>query len=149
VATWAEFEARAADLAAFGRERLSVAPAYLGTIRDVGAPRVHPVSPIFGAGAVFVFMEPTSPKGRDLRARSWYALHSCVLDAVGTGGEFTVWGHGVPVDDPERRAAACEAAAYEPEARYILFELGVEEARCNGYGDVALPEPKRWTSPPG
>jgi len=148
VATWAEFEARAADLAAFGRERLSVAPAYLGTIRDVGAPRVHPVSPIFGAGAVFVFMEPTSPKGRDLRARSWYALHSCVLDAVGTGGEFTVWGHGVPVDDPERRAAACEAAAYEPEARYILFELGVEEARCNGYGDVVLPEPRRWTSRP-
>ena len=148
MATWAEFEARSADLAAFGRERLSVAPAYLGTIRDVGAPRVHPVSPIFGAGAVFVFMEPTSPKGRDLRARSWYALHSCVLDAVGTGGEFTVWGHGVPVDDPERRAAACEAAAYEPEARYILFELGVEEARCNGYGDVVLPEPRRWTSRP-
>ena len=148
MATWAEFEARAADLAAFGRERLSVAPAYLGTIRDVGAPRVHPVLPIFGAGAVFVFMEPTSPKGRDLRARSWYALHSCVLDAVGTGGEFTVWGHGVPVDDPERRAAACEAAAYEPEARYILFELGVEEARCNGYGDVVLPEPRRWTSRP-
>jgi hypothetical protein len=139
VVTWAEFEARAADLAAFGRERLSVAPAYLGTIRENGAPRVHPVSPIFGACRLFVFMEPASPKGRDLRARSWYALHNGVPDTVGSGGEFNVWGRGVPVEDPELRAAACEAAAYEPEVRYILFELGVEEARCNGYGDVALP----------
>jgi hypothetical protein len=149
VATWAEFEARAADLAAFGRERLSVAPAYLGTIRDSGVPRVHPVSPIFGAGRLFVFMEPTSPKGHDLRARGWYALHNGVPDTVGTGGEFTLSGRGMPVEDPELRTAACEAAAYQPEDRYVLFELGVEEARCNGYGDVALPEPKRWTSPPG
>jgi hypothetical protein len=149
VATWAEFEARAADLAAFGRERLSVAPAYLGTIRIGGFPRVHPVSPVFGAGRLFVFMEPTSPKGRDLRARSRYALHNGVPDTVGSGGEFAVWGHGVPVDDPELRAAASEAAVYEPEVRYILFELGVEEARCNGYGDVVLPEPTRWTSEPG
>jgi hypothetical protein len=109
-------------------------------------PRVHPVSPIFGSGRLFVFMEPTSPKGRDLRARSWYALHNGVPDTVGSGGEFNVWGRGVPVDDPKLRAAACEAAAYEPESRYILFELGVEEARCNGYGDVALPEPTRWSS---
>jgi hypothetical protein len=149
VARWAEFEARAADLAAFGRERLSVAPAYLATIRTAGVPRVHPVSPIFGAGGLFVFMEPTSPKGRDLRARGWYALHNGVPDTLGTGGEFTVWGHGVQVDDPELRAAACVAAAYEPEVRYVLFELGVEDARCHGYGDVALPEPKRWTSQPG
>jgi hypothetical protein len=94
-------------------------------------------------------MEPTSPKGRDLRAGSPYALHNGVPDTVGTGGEFAAWGHGVAVDDPELRAAAAAAAAYEPEVRYILFELGVEEARCNGYGDVALPEPKRWTPRPG
>jgi len=145
---WGDFATAAPALADFGAARLLTPPAYLATARADGTPRVHPVTPIIGDGRLFVFMEPTSPKGRDLRARSWYALHSCVLDAVGTGGEFTVWGHGVPVDDPERRAAACEAAAYEPEARYILFELGVEEARCNGYGDVVLPEPRRWTSRP-
>jgi hypothetical protein len=94
-------------------------------------------------------MEPLSPKGRDLRARSWYALHNGVPDTLGTGGEFTVSGHGVQVDDAELRASACEAAAYEPEVRYVLFELGVEEARCNGYGDVVLPQPQRWTSQPG
>jgi hypothetical protein len=146
---WAEFEAKAADLAAYGRERLSLAPAYLGTVRGSGAPRVHPVSPIFGAGRLFVFMEPASPKGRDLRARSWYALHNGVPDTLGTGGEFTVCGHGALVDDADLRAAACEAAAYEPADRYLLFELGVVDARCNGYGDVVLPQPKSWTSEPG
>jgi hypothetical protein len=72
-----------------------------------------------------------------------------VPDTVGTGGEFTVWGHAVLVDDAELRSAACEAATYQPEVRYILFELGVDEARCNGYGDVVLPEPKRWIARPG
>jgi hypothetical protein len=31
--------------------------------------------------------------------------------------------------------------------RYILFELGVDDARCNGHGDVELPEPRRWRTP--
>jgi hypothetical protein len=142
---WNEFAEQASDLAAFGKERLTISPAYLATIRDDGAPRVHPVSPIIGAGGLFVFMEPTSPKGRDLRARHRYALHSGVPDMHGSGGEFFVSGRGSLVNDPDLRAVACEAAAYQPEERYILFELEVSEARSNGYGDVQLPDPKRWT----
>jgi len=30
-----------------------------------------------------------------------------------------------------------------------LFELEITEARCNGYGDVQLPEPRRWREQPG
>jgi Pyridoxamine 5'-phosphate oxidase len=142
---WGEFAAQAPDLAAFGAERLTVLPAYMATLRDDGTPRVHPVSPIIGAGNLFVFMEPTSPKGRDLRARHWYALHSGVPDMFGSGGEFTISGRASLVNDPDLRAVACEAAAYQPEERYILFVLEIGEARCNGYGDVQLPEPKRWT----
>ena len=42
---------------------------------------------------------------------------------------------------------ASEAAMYEPEDRYVLFELRlINEARCNGYGDVTLPDPGRWTA---
>lgn len=147
VATWSEFAEQAPDLAAFGQERLSLAPAYLATVRGNGAPRVHPVSPIVGAGRLFVFMEPTSPKGDDLRVRRWYALHNGVPDTVGTGGEFTVYGNGRPVDDPDLRRAACEAATYQPEDRYVLFELGVDEARAHTYGDVPLPDPRRWARP--
>ena len=36
------------------------------------------------------------------------------------------------------------AASYEPADRYVLFELRPTEVRCNGYGDVKLPEHRRW-----
>jgi hypothetical protein len=144
VASWGDFEAQAPDLAAFGAGCLAAAPAYLATIRSLGTPRVHPVSPIIGSGRLFVFMEPTSPKGVDLRERSCYALHNGVPDTLGTGGEFFVSGQAKFTDDPELRTIASGAAGYQPEERYILFELGIDEARCNGYGDVTLPEPRRW-----
>jgi hypothetical protein len=89
-------------------------------------------------------MKPTSPKGRDLIERHRYALHNGVPDMSGTGGEFRVSGRGVPVLDRESRAVAARAAAYDPADRYVLFELLVSEARCNGYGDVELPEPRAW-----
>jgi hypothetical protein len=144
VSSWGVFEAQAPQLAAFGAERLAAAPAYLATLRRVGAPRVHPVAPIVGAGRLFVFMEPTSPKARDLRERGWYALHNGVPDTFGTGGEFFVSGQTTLIDDPELRTLATELASYQPEDRYILFELAIAEARCNGYGDVPLPDPSRW-----
>jgi hypothetical protein len=142
--SWGDLEARAPDLAAFGAGRLTSAPAYLATLRDDGPPRVHPIAPIIGSGRLFVFMEPTSPKGGDLRQRGWYALHNGVPDTFGTGGEFSVSGRATLIDDPELRAVARAAAMYQPEDRYILFELGVNEARCHGYGDVPLPDPRRW-----
>lgn len=142
---WSEFEAAAPQLAAFGAGRLAIPPAYLATVRGSGAPRVHPVTPIVGDGGLYLFMEPTSPKGRDIRERGWYALHNGVPDTLGTGGEFSVGGRAVLVDDPGGRAAAARAASYEPADRYVLFELMVMEARCNGYGDVPLPEPRHWT----
>jgi len=76
--TWGEFAKAEPDLSAFGAGRLGVPPAYLATVRQSGAPRVHPVTPIITAEGLFLFMEPTSPKGRDLRERGWYALHNGV-----------------------------------------------------------------------
>jgi hypothetical protein len=128
----------------FGETRLGVPPAYLATVRDDGVPRVHPVTPIVGDGHLFVFMEPTSPKGRDLRERAWFALHNGVPNTAGSGGEFFITGRASLVDDDELRSIAVRSAAYEPADRYILFELRVTEARCKGYGDVTLPSPSRW-----
>lgn len=48
--------------------------------------------------------------------------------------------------DPQLRTIASEAATYQPEDRYVLFELLIKEARCNGYGDVTLPDPGRWAA---
>jgi len=144
VAPWGEFERLAPALAAFGAARLGVPPAYLATVRANGTPRVHPVTPILGGGGLFVFMEPTSPKGRDLRERGWYALHNGVPDILGTGGEFYLSGRAALIEDAEFRSLAQASASYEPADRYILFDLDVREAWCNGYGDVRLPEPRRW-----
>jgi hypothetical protein len=91
-------------------------------------------------------MEPTSPKARDLNDRAWYALHNGVPDNLGTGGEFHLTGRGRLVNDPDLRAAASKAASFQPHARYLLFELEIDEARCKGYGDVTLPDSPRWKS---
>jgi hypothetical protein len=143
--SWGEFAAAEPALASFGAERLTAhPPAYLATVREDGTPRVHPVTPVVTADGLFVFMESTSPKGRDLRERGRYALHNGVPDTEGSGGEFFVSGTGHLVEDGSVRATAERAASYDPEARYVLFELLLGEARCNGYGDVPLPEHRRW-----
>ena len=148
MARWEELETAAPTLAAFGRERLLAPPAYLATVRADGPPRVHPVTPIIGDGRLFVFMEPTSPKGRDLTERGWYALHNGVPDTNGSGGEFWVSGSASLMVDPADRRVATDASSYAPAERYVLFELSINEARCNGYGDVTLPEPTRWVAAP-
>jgi hypothetical protein len=103
------------------------------------------VTPIFTAVGLFLFMEPTSPKGRDLRERGWFAVHSGVPDNAGSGGEFNASGRGFPVDDADMWSHVADAASYSPADHYILFELELSEARCHGYGDVPLPSTRRWS----
>jgi hypothetical protein len=101
---WGEFAAQAARAPAFGAQRLADVPAYLATVDDAGAPRVHPVTPITAPGRLFLFMEPTSPKGHDIVARGVYALHGPVPADHGTEGEFYVRGRGERIDAPHVRA---------------------------------------------
>ena len=108
---------------------------------------MHPVTPIIGGGRLFVFMEPTSPKGRDLRERRCYALHNGVPDTHGSGGEFWVSGEATLLTGAVDRQIAVEGSSYPPADRYVLFELAVHEARATAYGDVELPEPARWAAP--
>ena len=145
VISWRDFAKREPDLARFGAGRLTAAPAYLATVRKSGAPRVHPVTPIFAGDGLFLFMEPTSPKRRDLLERGFFALHSGVPDNAGTGGEFSASGIGLAEDDPDLWALVAEAAGYDPPDSYVLFEFQLSEARCHGYGDVPLPSTRRWS----
>ena len=143
--TWGEFANLEPELARFGAGRLTAAPAYLATLRRSGAPRIHPVTPIFTAVGLFLFMEPTSPKRRDLRERGWFALHNGVPDNAGSGGEFNVSGRGLAVDDLDVWSRVADSSSYAPADRYILFEFQLSEARCHGYGDVPLPSTRRWS----
>ncbi|MFN8482334.1 MAG: pyridoxamine 5'-phosphate oxidase family protein [Anaerolineae bacterium] len=142
--SWQDLETGNPDLAAFGAERFRrFGVAYLATIRPDGAPRVHPVTPIVGHGRLFLFMEPTSPKGHDLRRDGRYALHSAVSDSSGESGEFFVSGQATFRPDAETRQLAAQAATYTPAARYILFELDVDSAASTVYGD-GRPVRQRW-----
>jgi general stress protein 26 len=79
--------------------------AYLATVRKDGTPRVHPMTPIIGQGHFFVFMEPTSPKGHDLRRDGRFAIHCAVSDNSGASGEFSITGHAPVIS---RTEASCQ-----------------------------------------
>lgn len=144
--TWGDFALADPELAAFGQQRFAKPPAYLATVRADGAPRLHPVTPILAAGRLFLFMEPTSPKGRDLERGSGYALHCSVSGNDGGEGEFCITGHGAPTTDAETRRLAAQSAGYDVSDRYVLFELSVESAFSTVYtGSGAVR--KVWKAP--
>ncbi|MEL6408431.1 MAG: pyridoxamine 5'-phosphate oxidase family protein [Chloroflexota bacterium] len=140
--SWTMFAQQAPEMATFGAERFKHEVAYLGTIRNDGSPRVHPVTPIISE-QLFVFMEPTSPKGKNLQRDPRYTLHCGVEDASGGKGEFYVRGQAQLVHAAEIRDQAVQAATYEPAERYILFILSVEFAFANTYVN-GKPNPRRW-----
>jgi hypothetical protein len=141
--SWQDLEVGNPELAAFGAERFKSEVAYLATVRKDGSPRVHPVTPIVGQGHLFLFMEPTSPKGHDLRRDGRYAMHASVRDSSGGEGEFYVSGRATFVEDPEVRALAAQLASYAPADRYILFSLSVDRADSTIYED-GQPIRRRW-----
>ena len=145
LSTWKEFEDTAESLAHLGRERLDGQICYLATTQPSGAPRVHPVTPIIGGEHLYVFMEPTSPKRRDLQTDQRYALHSSVRTNTGDGGEFLVDGTAIETDDAGERQIVTEASSYQIEERYILFRLDVDRVLFTEYEDFG-PQRERWRS---
>jgi hypothetical protein len=143
--SWKDFAQAEPELAAFGEQRLTMkgGPSFLATVRTDGLPRVHPVTPIIAEGHLLLFMEPTSPKGRDLQNGSGYALHCWVSNNEGGEGEFRLMGHGTLTDDPVLRELAARYG-YTPREHYILFELSVESAFSTIYPDGGAPVRKNW-----
>lgn len=140
--SWKLFATEAPEIAEFGKARFLNGAAYLGTIRADGSPRVHPVTPIISDERLFVFMEPTSPKGKDIQRDGRYTLHCGVEDTGGGEGEFYVRGVGHLTTDPALRQEAIAASRYNPKDRYVLFVLDVNFAFMNIYGDA--PNVQRW-----
>jgi hypothetical protein len=142
--SWQDFALAEPELSAFGEARLKSGPAYLATVRADGMPQVHPVTPIIGEGHLFLFMEPTSPKGHDLQRGSGYMLHCLVRSNDGGEGEFWVAGHALLTANTAMRELAA-TYGYEPKEHYILFELSVEKAFSTIYsGTGGEPIRKRW-----
>ena len=141
--SWKALEDQQPELAAMGAQRLNGQVAYLATVRKDGSPRVHPMTPIIGQGHLFVFMEPTSPKGHDLRRDRRYAIHCSVSDTSGTSGEFIISGQARLIDDSELRSLAVQLSSYAPADRYILFEFDINSATSTVYQD-GQPVRQHW-----
>ena len=141
--SWAEFEKVAPEMASFGAERMAERVMYIGTVRKDGYPRVHPFTPFVSAGRLFAFMEPTSPKGHDIRRDGRYVVHSLVKDMNGTDGEFSITGRARLVVDPPTRDLAVKGCPYKPAERHVLFEFFVEEAFTTNYIG-GKPQYARW-----
>ena len=142
--SWKEFGNLQPELAQFGKEHFSSKVAFLGTVRKSGFRRVHPVCPIVSDYNFFVFMEPTSPKGKDLIANDKFSLHSLVTDSNGSTGEFWLSGHAFLVSNEILRTEAIQSSSYKPKDRYILFQLYVTEAGSNYYSSTGTPNYNRW-----
>ena len=149
MATWAEFETSAPEMAAEGRRLLyqfGIGLGFLGTVRADGGPRMHPICPIVAAGGLYAFIVP-SPKERDLRRDGRYALHSFPPEE--TDDEFYVTGQAIEIHDADVRAAVESAYENNVEAGHSLFRLDIDRALLAIYrhrGDFP-PAYTRWKAP--
>lgn len=140
---WSALERDDVSLAAYGRERLDGRVAYLATLRRDGRPRAHPVTPVIGEGRMFIFLEPSSPRTRDLEASPDYCLHCAMSDSSGSSGEFQVTGVATRITDPGTRVLAESFSTFRPSMRSLLFELLVTEALSTAYPS-GQPKRRRW-----
>ncbi len=140
---WGVLENEDATLAGFGLERLDGKVAYLATIRSDGRPRAHPVTPVMGSGHLFIFVEPSSPKARDLMENRDYCLHCAMNDSSGSSGEFQITGTAQQITDDETRQLAESVSSFRPSVRYLLFELNLCEALSTTYRG-GRPMRHRW-----
>jgi Pyridoxamine 5'-phosphate oxidase len=128
MATWADLEAGAPELADMGRRLLHArgdGEALLATVRGDEPPRVHPVNVGIVDGRLYVFVG-RSAKRTDLEADGRYALHAH-FDPVAPS-EFSLRGRAVLVADPATRETVAGVWAFEPDDGYTLFELGIDSA---------------------
>lgn len=151
--TWKEFAAAAPDLAEVGRtliNQFQVGLAFLATVRKDGAPRLHPVCPVFSDDGLFVLVIPTSPKRDDLLRDGRYALQSFPQPKAGSE-EFYVAGKASLVEDPARRAIVLRDARHMANEAETTFELWIDRVMHTTWEHVLTPQMRSvhhtWRAP--
>jgi len=146
MASWSEFAQARPDMAALLAGILEWIPiSYLATVRRDGAPRVHPVCPIFAGGRMFIATAADSPKRLDLAGDGRYAMHALPgkwreMDGEKRGDdEFYVTGHARRVTGDDDRRLITEAAGHEVRPDDWLFELDIGRAMTAYWEKVGQP----------
>ena len=160
MATWAEFEAPAPDLAAAAAERWPgivalhrggpvpageppFAIAYLATVRPDGSPRLDPFCPILADGRLCAAIPRRSPKGDDLRRDPRCVIHALPGPA---DDELCLRARGEEVSgEPFRAAVHAVAVASgvggmaQTTARDPLFSFDLRQVDVGHWVDVGQP----------
>jgi hypothetical protein len=144
---WQHFESQAPDLASRGTALLHRQIAYLATLQRDGAPRLHPVRPVLGAGHLFVFIDRASPKRKDLQHDGRYALHCAVFEGNGLSAEFLLMGSASEDNSRVLREKAERAWGGAVPEKYSLFTFSVEKALLTTYSEDRQPVRQRWSAP--
>jgi hypothetical protein len=151
--TWKEFAAAAPELAEVGRtliNQFQVGLAFLATVRKDGAPRLHPICPVFSEDRLFALIIPTSPKRDDLLRDGRYALQSFPQPKAGSQ-EFYVAGKAMRVEDRARRAAVLRDAKHMANESETAFELWIDRAMHTTWEHILTPQMRSvhhtWRAP--
>src|SRR3954466_9110958 len=129
MASWADFDAAAPEIADEGRRLIYArgdGEALLATVRGDDLPRIHPVNVAIVDGRLYAFIIARSPKRLDLETDGRYAMHTHQDPAAPS--EVMLRGHARPVTDPPERAAVAAGWAFEVDDDYALFEFDIEIA---------------------
>jgi hypothetical protein len=138
VATWDKFTNGAPEIAALGLKQFEKFHiAYLATVRQDGAPRVHPISPIIAEGRLFVATAPTSPKRLDQARDGRYMMHALPGK---DDAEFWIRGRAWRISDDATRAAVTAAAAHTVRPQDWIFEYDIAEAMMAYWENVGQPD---------
>lgn len=145
MATWAEFEVAAPEMAAAGRRLLyrhATGEGLLATIRGDKTPRIHPIWVAIIDGRLYAFILH-SAKRTDLELDGRYALHTHIDPA--SPSEFSIRGRALRVDEAGVRSAVGGEWYFEVDDSYELFEFPIEAAIL-GVRETEDEWPPRYTS---
>jgi nitroimidazol reductase NimA-like FMN-containing flavoprotein (pyridoxamine 5'-phosphate oxidase superfamily) len=137
--SWKAFSRSFPELASKGEELINqfgVGLSFLATVRKDGAPRLHPVCPVFSDERLYVLVLPSSPKRWDLKRDGRYAMQS-FPEAKPDSDEFYLSGKAREIKDTNVRAAVLADAKHHASEDEYLFELlldRVMHTQWEGFG---------------
>jgi hypothetical protein len=131
--SWSEFKHENPQLAMYGKRLLfqsrpQVGYAFLATLREDGAPRLHPVSLVLSNDHLYLLIPPSSPKCSDLLRDGRFAMQAFPPPDNESNEEYFLSGSATSIQDPALRQALIADTDIKVEQNEVLFELLFDRA---------------------
>lgn len=143
--SWIEFSLEDPKLASLGKKLLfqsgsHIGLAFLATLREDGAPRLHPISLVFNNDRLYVLIPPTSPKCNDLIRDGRYAMQAFPPPKNIDNEEFYLAGRAEPIHDLVMRQTLITNTKIHVGENEVLFELLLDRAMYSKLEKRGTPE---------